>query len=320
MPRQTPEPMSHYFRQDYLTVPDGASLYYQVQGEGEPGMVLCDGLGCDGFVWKYLAPYLEQRYRVLRWHYRGHGRSGLPRQRERIGMLYTCDDLNRVMDAAGIDQAVLFAHSMGVQVALEFHRRYAHRVKGLVLICGSYGTPLDTFHDGNWLKRLFPLIRLTVESFPQPVARMTRALLSTELAMQVALSVELNRSLLAKSDLVPYFTHLANMDPVVFVRTLESASHHSAWDHLPHVDVPTLIVAGEHDKFTPAWLSRRMAAHIPDAEFMMVPQGTHAAPLEHKELVELRVERFLREHLPASPPAPPGTEKPGLDVASSPTR
>ena len=72
--------MSHYFRQDYLTVPDGASLYYQVQGEGEPGMVLCDGLGCDGFAWKYLTPYLEQRYRVLRWHYRGHGRSGLPRE------------------------------------------------------------------------------------------------------------------------------------------------------------------------------------------------------------------------------------------------
>ena len=72
-------------------------------------------------------------------------------------MLYTCDDLNRVMDAAGIEQAVLFGHSMGVQVALEFHRRYAHRVKGLVLICGSYGTPLDTFHDGNWLKRALPL-------------------------------------------------------------------------------------------------------------------------------------------------------------------
>jgi pimeloyl-ACP methyl ester carboxylesterase len=316
--------MSHYFRQDYLTVPDGASLYYQVRGEGEPGMVLCDGLGCDGFVWKYLAPYLERRYRVLRWHYRGHGRSGLPQQRERIGMSYTCDDLNRVMDAAGIDEAVLFAHSMGVQVALEFHRRHAHRVKGLVLICGSYGTLLDTFHDGDWLKRLFPYIRFTVERFPQPVARLTRALLSTELAMQVALSVELNRSLLARSDLVPYFTHLANMDPVVFVRTLESAAHHSAWAHLPHVDVPTLIIAGERDKFTPAWLSRRMAARIPGAELMLVPQGTHVTPLEHRDLVELRVERFLREHLPASPPAPPAftreeEEEPVMmDAASAP--
>ncbi|HSP78816.1 MAG TPA: alpha/beta hydrolase [Myxococcaceae bacterium] len=289
--------MNDYFRQDFLTVPDGASLYYQVQGEGEPGMVLCDGLGCDGFVWKYLAPHLERHHRVLRWHYRGHGRSGLPRRRERIGMLYTCDDLNRVMDAAELHQGVIFGHSMGVQVALEFHRRYAHRVRGLVLICGSYGTPLDTFHDGSWLKRLFPLIRLTVERFPQRVSQFTRTLVSTELAMQLALAVELNRSLLSKSDMVPYFTHLANMDPVVFVRTLESASHHSAWDHLPHVNVPTLVIAGEHDKFTPAWLSRRMAAHIPRAELLMVPQGTHVAPLEQRELVELRVERFLRERL-----------------------
>ena len=56
-------------------------------------------------------------------------------------------------------QAVLFGHSIGVQVALEFHRRHASRVKGLVLICGSYGNPLDTFHDSTVLKRLFPLLR-----------------------------------------------------------------------------------------------------------------------------------------------------------------
>src|SRR5688572_8314165 len=259
--------MSPYFRQDYLTVPDGAPLYFQVQGEGRPGMVLCDGLGCDGFVWKYLAPYLERRYRVLRWHYRGHGRSGLPSDRTRIGMLYTCDDMTRIMDAAGLEQAVIFGHSMGVQVALEFHRRYADRVLALVLLCGSYGNPLDTFHDGTWLKRAFPLVQRVVERFPQPMAQFTRMLLSTELALQVTLSVEVNRSMLARSDMVPYFTHLANMDPVVFVRTLQSLATHSAWDHLPHVDVPTLVVGGEHDKFTPVWLSRKLASYIPRAEF-----------------------------------------------------
>jgi pimeloyl-ACP methyl ester carboxylesterase len=288
--------MSDPTRQDFLTVPDGAALYYQVRGEGEPGAVLCDGLGCDGFVWKYLEPALARQHRVLRWHYRGHGRSGLPNKRTRIGMSYTCDDLNRVMDAAGIQQAVLFGHSMGVQVALEFHRRFPKRVKGLVLVCGSYGSLLDTFHDGLLLKRLFPLIKFTVEHFPDRVARLTRTLLSAPLVMEIAMSVELNRSLLAKNDLIPYFAHLANMDPVVFVRTLRSAAHHNAWRHLPHVNVPTLVVAGEHDKFTPAWLSRRMAAHIPGAEFLLLPEGTHVAPLEYRETVERRVGRFLNEH------------------------
>ncbi len=297
--------MGHYFRQDYLHVPDGAALYFQVQGEGAPGMLLCDGLGCDGFAWKYLTPYLVNQHRVVRWHYRGHGRSTCPADRTRIGMFYTCDDLRRVMDAAGLERAVLFGHSMGVQVALEFHRRFAHRVQGLVWLCGSYGTPLDTFHDSPLLKRAFPWLRRLVERFPSRTARLTRAILSTELAVQVALSVELNRDLIQRADLEPYFEHLARMDPVVFVRTLDSLASHSAWDHLPHVDVPTLVIGGERDKFTPAWLSRKMAAHIPGAELMMVPQGSHTAPLESPQLVELRVERFLRERLglAASPPS-----------------
>lgn len=285
------------FRQDSLRVPDGADLYYQVRGEGTPGMVLCDGLGCDGFAWKYLLPYLGRRHRVLRWHYRGHGRSSVPTDRTRIGMAYTCDDLARVMDAAGLDQAVLFGHSMGVQVALEFHRRYARRVQGLVLVCGSYGMPLDTFHDSTLLKRLFPTLRSAVERFPRHTARLVHAALTTELVVQLAIRLEMNPELIARNDLAPYFTHLAQMDPVVFVRTLDSLANHTAWDHLEHVDVPTLVVAGEKDRFTPGWLSRKMAERIPASELLMISEGTHTAPLEVPGLVELRVERFLHDRL-----------------------
>ncbi|MFY2557858.1 alpha/beta fold hydrolase [Corallococcus terminator] len=295
-----------YFHQDYLHVPDGAELYYQVTGDGEPGVVLCDGLGCDGFAWKYLAPYLSRRHRVLRWHYRGHGRSGIPEDRERIGMLYTCDDLQRVMDAAGMERAVLFGHSMGVQVALEFHRRYASRVQGLVLLCGSYGNPLDTFHDSNVLKKMFPTLRRVVERFPEQSARLIHAALRTELAVQLAITLEMNRERIARNDLAPYFEHLARMDPVVFVRTLDSLSEHSAWDHLLHVDVPSLVVAGERDKFTPGWLSRKMASRIPEAELVLIPDGTHTAPLEAPGLVEVRVERFLRERMGMPSTASPG--------------
>ncbi|MBJ6762894.1 alpha/beta hydrolase [Myxococcaceae bacterium JPH2] len=294
-----------YFHQDFLRVPDGADLYFQVMGEGEPGMVLCDGLGCDGFAWKYLLPYLARRHRVVRWHYRGHGRSGLPADRGRIGMLYTCDDLARVMDAAGLERAVVFGHSMGVQVALEFHRRHADRVRGLALLCGSYGNPLDTFHDSTLLKRAFPTLRRVVERFPRRAAQLVRGVLSTEVAVQVAIQLEMNRDLISRNDLSPYFAHLANMDPVVFVRTLDSLAAHSAWDHLPHVDVPTLVIAGERDRFTPGWLSRRLAARVPDAELMLVPEGTHTTPLEAPGRVEQRIERFLRERLSLGTACPP---------------
>ncbi|WP_223645469.1 alpha/beta fold hydrolase [Corallococcus sp. EGB] len=302
-----PQGQAVSFRQDSLRVPDGADLYYQVRGSGAPGMVLCDGLGCDGFAWKYLLPYLGRRHRVLRWHYRGHGKSTVPTDRTRIGMAYTCDDLARVMDAAEMDKAVLFGHSMGVQVALEFHRRYARRVEGLVLVCGSYGMPLDTFHDSTLLKRIFPTLRSAVERFPRHAARIVHGALTTELVVQLAIRLEMNPDLIARNDLAPYFTHLARMDPVVFVRTLDSLANHTAEDHLEHVDVPTLVVAGEKDRFTPGWLSRKMAERIPASELLMISEGTHTAPLEVPGLVELRVERFLRERLGVET-APPGPQ------------
>jgi pimeloyl-ACP methyl ester carboxylesterase len=91
--------------------------------------------------------------------------------------------------------------------------------------------------------------------------------------------------------------HLAKMDPLVFLRTLESAADHTAWEHLAHVDVPTLIVAADQDKFTPLWLSQRMHRAVPQSELLVVPSGSHTAVIELPELIALRIERFLKERV-----------------------
>ncbi|HYV44530.1 MAG TPA: alpha/beta hydrolase [Myxococcaceae bacterium] len=298
--------MSGYFRQDMLEVPDGARIYFQVHGEGEPGMVLCDGLGCDGFVWKYLLPDLAKRFRVLRWHYRGHGKSTVPEDRDKVEMLHTCQDLDRVMAHVGMERAVIFGHSMGVQVALEFQRMYPQRCVGLALLCGSYGNVLDTFHDDTVLKRAFPLLKKLIEAFPAPSARLIRTVLSSELALKVALeSGEMDKQRIRREDVIPYFDHLSKMDPVIFFRSLGSLAEHSAWEHLPHIEVPVLIVAGEKDSFTPVWLSRRMADAIPRAELVILENGTHTAPLEQPKLVSEKVQGFIDQRvLPAFAQAP----------------
>ena len=288
--------MTGYYRQDFLEVPDGARIYFQVHGEGEPGIVLCDGLGCDGFVWKYLLPDLAQRFRVLRWHYRGHGRSTAP-DYDRVGMLYFCEDLDRVMEHVGMKEAVIFGHSVGTQVSLEFQRRYPQRCVGVALICGSYGHVLDTWHDNTLLKRAFPALRLLIERFPRPFAKVIRFSLSTELAIRLALETEMNKHLIRREDVVPYFDHLASMDPVVFVRSLETMAEHSAWEHLPHIDVPVLIVGAERDSFTPIWLSRRMADAIPESELVVFPGTTHTLPLEQPALLSEKVLSFIERRV-----------------------
>jgi pimeloyl-ACP methyl ester carboxylesterase len=293
--------VSTYFRQDFLTVPDGAPIFYELRGDGGAvPAILCDGLGCDGFVWKYLWAPLAGGRQVMHWHYRGHGQSGVPVDPTRIGMEFTCDDLARLMDQLGFESAVLLGHSMGTQVALEFHRRHRHRVKGLALICGSYGTPLDTWHDHTLMRVAFPRLARWVEAHPNLARAITRTLMGTELALGVAINGELNPELIAPNDFAPYMKHLQKMDPVMFVRTLDSLKDHSALDHLPSVDVPALVVGGEIDKFTPVWLAQRTAELIPNAEYVFVPGGSHTAPLERPGLVNHAVDRFLKERVDAA--------------------
>jgi pimeloyl-ACP methyl ester carboxylesterase len=277
----------------FAEAPDGTRIHWSVVGDGAPALVCCDGIGCDGFAWKYIARDFATRHRIVRWHYRGHGRSGIPKDASRVGFDDISSDLDAVLQATGTAQAVLLGHSMGVQVALEHHRRRPEQVLGLVLLCGSHGLPLDTFHDNKALKILLPSMITAAAKYPQAMSLIWRLAASGEVAYQFATHFEVNGRLVRRDDFMPYFRHLAGMDPQLFLGMLKHASEHTAFDHLPHVNVPTLIVAGTDDTFTPYWLSQQMHSHIPDAELLTVPGGTHVAPIEQPELITLRLEKFL---------------------------
>lgn len=290
-PASVPEAVSRFIESR-----DGTRLHVYTVGEGGPAMVFCDGLGCDGYVWKYLVEDLAPRHRLVRFHYRGHGRSDPPADRSKMRVSDLCDDLLSVLDAEGLEKAVLFGHSLGVQVILEFHRRHPERVLAMVPVCGSYGRPLDTFHDAKVAKYVFPVLRRIFRRFPS-AAQKAWSIADTELAYQVALRTEVNGELVRREDFRPYLSHLGNMDVQLFMTLLADAAEHDALLHLQDIDVPTLIVAGTRDGFTPYWLSAVMHARIPNSELLTVPLGTHTAPIEDPELVCLRVRRFLDERV-----------------------
>jgi pimeloyl-ACP methyl ester carboxylesterase len=307
-------------KEAWLEVEDHTPLWYSLGGAalGERApVVLCDGIGCDGYAWRYLAPHLAARYPVLHWNYRGHGQSGSPRDPEAVTIPHLADDLAGILDHAGIEKAVLVGHSMGVQVILEAYRRHPSRVLGLVPICGSYGRPLATFHDTGVATSVVPLLRELVLRFPKEAQAVWSKVTPSRFALTFALLTELNRRLVSEGDFFPYLQHLANIDVTCFFRMLRYCGEHTARDLLPQIGVPALVVAGAKDSFTPGWLGREMARRIPGAELLLIPWGTHTAPIEVPELLNLRVEKFLRERIessgqrPRSVPAGRAPEPPG---------
>src|SRR6478752_9071371 len=77
--------------------------------------MLCDGILCDGFIWKYLWEGLAPTLPLTHFHYRGHGRSAGPVDEERIGVEAHAADLDRVRAEIGDPPCVLVGHSMGCQ-------------------------------------------------------------------------------------------------------------------------------------------------------------------------------------------------------------
>ena len=90
---------------------------------------------------------------------------------------------------------------------------------------------------------------------------------------------------------------VARIDVRLFVAMLAEAGKHSADDLLPTIDVPSLIVAGDRDGFTPPDRSRAMAEAIPGADLLIVEDGSHTAPIERPALVGEIIERFLTTRL-----------------------
>jgi len=278
----------------------GVPIRYKVEGTGEPAIVCCNGLGVSTFFWNYTLRYFRKTHRVVTWEYRGHYASGTPRPLapENLTMSANANDLAAVLDAAEVDRGVLLGHSMGCQVLLEFWRLHGQRVAGLVPICGPYGHPLDTFFLPPPVTAiLFEAFCSLATSAPQLLHRGLRPLLRSRIPDRVARLGLINSQLASVEDMAPYFAHLAKMDLRVFFLMALQMQRHDAGPWLRDIDVPTLIVAGEHDLLTPLSLSVRMRQRIPNAELLLLPKGSHAGIIEHPELINLRIEKFLGERV-----------------------
>jgi pimeloyl-ACP methyl ester carboxylesterase len=234
---------------------------------------------------------------VVHSHYRGHGRSGKPVDPERIGIASLAEDLVAVRKVVGDPPCVLFGHSMGCQVVLECFRQKPEGVRGLVLVCGSFGNLTSTVHGVPLLELVLPKLIDLAAKAPE-IVRAIWSRMPPELALKVALKAgEIDPERVHAEDVLPYLSHLTHVDFSLFVKMLRAAGEHTAADLLPSINVPVLVVAGERDTFTPAFLATAMAEALPRGEIFVVPQGTHVTPLEQPALVNARIETFLRDRI-----------------------
>jgi pimeloyl-ACP methyl ester carboxylesterase len=179
---------------------DGVPIAYEIQGQGEPALVLVHGWAFDRHLWDLEAPRLAARRRVITLDLGGHGQSG--RRRERWTMAALGEDVKAVVEAAGARQIVLVGHSMGGPVVLEAARRMRERVAGIVvvdvLLDVEQRTPPDQVED--YVGKLTADYKTTATSMangylfaPATPAPVRERVLAQAMAIAPDLSIELLR-------------------------------------------------------------------------------------------------------------------------------
>lgn len=254
----------------------GLCVHLKRRGHGSPALVLLHGFGAGVFSWREVLAPLSRRHAVVAFGRPGFGLTERPLPGEWRGPNPYSPDAQaqltvELLDRLGIREAVLVGHSAGGTIAALVALRYPQRVRGLVLestpIYGDAGPP-------RWLRQLLRRIRLR---------RVGPWLLRTFKAWGVA---ALQRAWHDPSRLTPEIIagytrplRVKNWDRALWEFTL--ASRPLALEtRLREIRVPTLVITGDDDQLVDPAESVRLAADLPHARLVIVPECGH---IPHEE-------------------------------------
>lgn len=199
------------------------------------------------------------------------------------GVEHMADAVVATLDALGLERAAVVGHSMGGLVAQEIAVRAPARLAALVLACTS---PAFGRAEGDWQAR-FVAERLAPLEAGLGMAGLAARLVPPMLGPRA----DAHGAALA--------TRVMSAVPEATYRRVLAAI--VAFDRraaLPAIAVPTLCLAGSHDRTAPPEVLERMAARIPGARFQVLPGAGHIANVETPAAFDRAVVEFLQETPP----------------------
>ncbi len=277
---------------------DGTKISYRSFGQGDPPIICCNGLGVSTFFWTYLEKHFRFSRQVVTWDYRGHGKSELKKNTKHYNITALVQDCLAVLDELKVKKGVFIGHSLGTQVIFELYRLHPERVAALVPCFGTYGNVMNTFYNSRLSRYAFNIAYFLGTTFPKQSNILSTFLLQNPLSFWMGgLLKMMDTGMMTKADSDRYIKHILSVDPLYFTMLLKSAQDHTAEEILQTIKVPSLIIAGELDQFTPVWLSKKMHRLIPKSELFVVKKATHAGLVEQHDAINLRIEKFLDDSL-----------------------
>jgi 3-oxoadipate enol-lactonase len=255
-------------------LPGGLEIAYDEAGSGVP-LLFIHGWPHNRTLWAGQMSGLPTQARCIAPDLRGLGESTVSGP---YSIDQYADDLALLMDARGVERAVVCGLSMGGYVALAMLRRHRDRLRGLILT--STRATADTPEAREKRMRLIEFVE--AHGVDALAGRQLRAMVGSTTFEHRPAVREALRELMAGAPQAGVIGGLRAM-----------AQREDATDLLPTIDFPTLVVSGAEDSFTPPEELRAMAARIPRSRFELLAGGGHVCPYERPGAFNHVVGEFL---------------------------
>jgi len=242
---------------------NGVKIAYQDRGKGAP-VLLTHGYGVMQQMWDPQAEGLGGKYRFITWDIRGHGQSASPDDPTEYSEAKCVADIGRVLDACGVQKAVIGGLSLGGYMSLAFYHAHPERVRALVLCDTGPGFKADAARQ-KW----------------------------NDLAEDTARKLETKGlAALAEIDAKSVGQHSTTTGLIHAARGMFRQKDSRIIESLPTIKVPTLVVIGEHDAALMAGC-QYMAKKIPGAKLVVVPRSGHYPNLDEPRIFNDALDEFL---------------------------
>jgi pimeloyl-ACP methyl ester carboxylesterase len=238
-------------------------IYFEAHSAGKPLILLHGGFGSSD-VWVNQVPVFSQQYYVITPDSRGQGRT--TDSHAPLSYHLMAEDTIRLMDYLGIDSAYIVGWSDGGITGLDLAIHNPQRIKALV----AYAATISP--DGNQQDFLEHVRTATVSELQQWFG-----------------SEYLNkyRQLMPDPERLP--------DLIEKMKTMWLTEPNFTVRELASIRVPTLIMDGENDDVVRPDHAKVIAAAIPNAELLMLPDVGHYAVTQTPAVWNKAVLDFLKD-------------------------
>ncbi|QKW08640.1 alpha/beta hydrolase [Streptomyces sp. NA04227] len=256
--------------------------------------------------WHFQRAALRGAVRCVYWDQRSHGRSGRGIAQAESGEPVSIDrlgqDLKTVIEAAAPEgPLVLVGHSMGGMTVMALAAQYPELVRERVRAVALVGTSAGRLSEVSYglpmagvkaVRRVLPGVLRALGQRADLVERGRRATADLFAGL-------IKRYSFAAKDVDPavarFAERLIESTPIDVVAEFYPAfaEHDKTAALARFTDLPVLVLSGEQDMITPSGHSEAIAALLPDAELVVVPEAGHLVMMEYPELVTDRLVELL---------------------------